>query len=225
VPRGTNRLASALLRSTKSRNQPTCQSWQSALDGLNPQVTSSKDDRRRCCIRRDRLRAARLPASELAALALLHFRGPPSPGSASRPTSSSSWCAGTCASACPTATSKSCSPNAASRSTTSLPDHSPLPGAERSAVWACPSAYRRSGVEHQTRNLALTQRRPSLTEFLTEDDRPTDGSQSNRRTESTRFCGREQHRQTTGHQTDDSRQTTDLAVGGSSPSRRAHFRR
>jgi hypothetical protein len=35
------------------------------------------------------------------------------------------------------------------------------------------------------------------------------------------ILGREQHRRTTDHQTDDCRQTTDLAVGGSSPSRRA----
>ena len=42
-----------------------------------------------------------------------------SPGSASRPRSSPSRSAGTCGSACPTATSRSCSPSAASRSTTS----------------------------------------------------------------------------------------------------------
>jgi hypothetical protein len=35
------------------------------------------------------------------------------------------------------------------------------------------------------------------------------------------ILGREQHRRTTGHQTDDQHQTTDLAVGGSNPSRRA----
>jgi hypothetical protein len=39
------------------------------------------------------------------------------------------------------------------------------------------------------------------------------------------ILGREQHRRTTDHQTDDPRQTTDLAVGGSNPSRRARLSR
>ncbi len=44
------------------------------------------------------------------------------------------------------------------------------------------------GSEHQTRNLVLNPcERLSLTEFLTEDDSPTDGLQGNRRTESTSF--------------------------------------
>ena len=46
-------------------------------------------------------------------------RGPPSPASGSRLTSSSLRSAGTCASACPTATSRNCSPSGASKSTTS----------------------------------------------------------------------------------------------------------
>jgi hypothetical protein len=61
----------------------------------------------------------------------------------------------------------------------------------------------------------------ALTEFLTEDDSRADGRQGTRRTDSTRFCGREQHRCTRGARKDDWRRATDLAVGGSSPSRRA----
>ena len=53
------------------------------------------------------------------------------------------------------------------------------------------------------------------------------GREANRRTTGHQaegkhqILGREQHRRTTAHQADDQRQTTDLAVGGSSPSRRA----
>ena len=53
------------------------------------------------------------------------------------------------------------------------------------------------------------------------------GRQTNRRTtghqadEKHQILGREQHRRTTTHRTDDQHQTTDLAVGGSNPSRRA----
>jgi hypothetical protein len=82
---------------------------------------------------------------------------------------------------------------------------------------------RRPGADLSTRQKIWCSppERPSLTEFLTEYDRPTDGPQRNRRTGSTSFCGREQRRRTTDQRTDDQRRATDLAVGGSNPSRRA----
>ena len=59
------------------------------------------------------------------------------------------------------------------------------------------------------------------------DGVPDGGRQTNRRTTGHQadgkhqILGREQYRRTTGHQTDDQRRATDLAVGGSNPSRRA----
>jgi hypothetical protein len=85
----------------------------------------------------------------------------------------------------------------------------PLPGTCASCTFRC------WGRERQSQNMLLDAAeygRP-WTEFLTEGDRPTGGPRDTRRTGSTRFCGREQHRRTTGHQTDDQRQTTDLVFG------------
>ena len=80
---------------------------------------------------------------------------------------------------------------------------------------------RRSGALSTDRDLVLSPARPSGTEFLTENDSTTHGPQAYSRTVSARFWGREQHGPTTDQRTDDSPRATDLAVGGSSPSRRA----
>jgi hypothetical protein len=60
-----------------------------------------------------------------------------------------------------------------------------------------------------------------LTEFLTENERRTGGLRAYSRTDGTRLWGCEQHQRTRGVRTDETRRATDLAVGGSSPSRRA----
>ena len=72
---------------------------------------------------------------------------------------------------------------------------------------------------------AHVQRDWQLTEFLTENDSTTDGLRAFRRTDGTSLQGCEQRGRENGARTDDQRRATDLAVGGSSPSRRAHFRR
>ena len=78
-------------------------------------------------------------------------------------------------------------------------------------------------LEHQIQDLLLSAAKAVVDGVL------DGGRQGNRRTTRHQadgrhqILGREQHRRTTAQRTDDQRQTTDLAVGGSSPSRRATF--
>jgi hypothetical protein len=84
-----------------------------------------------------------------------------------------------------------------------------------------PGPVRFGEAEHQIANLVLDSRQAvvdGVLDGIRQANSRTTGHQADERHQ---ILGREQHRRTTGHQTDDQRQPTDLAVGGSSPSRRA----